>query len=105
MAIGMIELHGTIQRTQDFSVMKHHEDMKMDVEQSHYQLQSDKKVNQKANQIQKGDDSDKSENHADAREKGKNTYAGDGGQNRKKQEMPESGKVILKGTSHFDMSV
>ena len=74
MAIGMIEFQGTIQRTQDYSAMKHNEDMKTNVDQANYQLQSAKKEDQKANQIQKGDDSNKSENRADAREKGSNTY-------------------------------
>ena len=105
MAIGMIEFQGTIQRTQDYSAMKHNEDMKTNVDQANYQLQSAKKEDQKANQIQKGDDSNKSENRADAREKGSNTYAGDGGGQRKKQQPQSDGKVILKGTSHFDMSV
>lgn len=105
MAIGMIEFQGSIPRTQDFSVMKHNEDMKSNVDQSNIQIQTNKQSEQKANQVQGSDDSSKSENRADAREKGNNSYAGDGGSNRKKQEMPRDGKVVLKGKSHFDMSV
>ena len=46
MAIGMIEFQGTIQRTQDYSAMKHNEDMKANVDQANYQLQSVKKEDQ-----------------------------------------------------------
>lgn len=107
MAIGMIELQGAIQRTQDYSAMKHQEDAKGTVDQSHLQAQADRKTDQKASQIQQGDDANKSDTRADAREQGKGTYAGDGGQHRKKQDKPSDGKVILKGkgNTHFDMSV
>ena len=57
------------------------------------------------NQIQQQDNSQKSENRTDPRQKGNNTYAGDGGRNRKKHDRQSDGKVIQKGISHFDMSV
>ena len=55
--------------------------------------------------IKKTNNSQKSENRSDPREKGNNAYAGDGGRNRKKQNEQSDGKVIRKGVSHFDMSV
>lgn len=105
MAIGMIELQGGIQRTQDYTAFKHQENMKSAVDQSNVQVKIEKKVDEKLNQVVRGDDTSKSENHADAREKGKGQYAGDGGAKRKKQEIPKEGKVVMKGVSHFDMSV
>lgn len=105
MAIGMIELQGGIQRTQDFSILKHNEDIKTHVDQNNLQIQADKTSEQNANRIVRSDDSSKSEGKADAREKGGGTYAGDGGKNRKKQEVPTEGRVVVKGRSHFDMSV
>lgn len=105
MAIGMVEFQGTIQRTQDFSVVKHNEDMKAGVEQANFQIRAEKKEDEKFNQIQQQDDSQKSENRPDPRKKGNNAYAGDGGRNRKKQNGQCDGKVIRKGVSHFDMSV
>lgn len=104
MAIGMVELHGTIQRTQDFTTIKQQEDTKPAVDQSNIQVQTDKRVDEKLRQVTKGDDTAKNENHADAKEKGKGSYAGDGGAKRKKN-VPQEGRVVLKGTSHFDMSV
>ncbi|MCI5959498.1 MAG: hypothetical protein PUD03_00200 [Lachnospiraceae bacterium] len=105
MAIGMVEFQGTIQRTQDFSVVKHNEDMKAGVEQANFQIRAEKKEDEKLNQIQQQDNSQKSENRTDPRQKGNNTYAGDGGRNRKKHDRQSDGKVIQKGISHFDMSV
>lgn len=105
MAIGMIELQGGIQRTQDYTTMKHQENIKPAVDQANFQLKIDKKVDEKVNQVSQGENASKGENHADAKEKGKGQYAGDGGARRKQQEIPKEGRVVLKGVSHFDMSV
>lgn len=105
MAIGMIELQGSIQRTQDYTTYKHQENAKPMVDQANFQMQLDKKTDEKLTQVVKGDDAARGENHADAKEKGKGSYAGDGGAGRKKQDVPKEGKVVLKGVSHFDMSV
>lgn len=105
MAVGMVELHGTIQRTQDYTAIKHQENAKPMVDQANFQTQMDKRVEEKSTQVLQGDDTSRNENNADAREKGKNSYAGDGGANRKKKDNAQEGKVVLKGMSHFDMSV
>lgn len=104
MAIGMIEFQGTIQRTQDFTTIKQQEDTKSAVDQSNIQVQTDKRIDEKLKQVNRGEDTAKNENHADAKEKGKGSYAGDGGAKRKKN-VPQEGRVVLKGTSHFDMSI
>ncbi len=105
MAISMVELQGGIQRTQDYTAFKHQENMKSALDQSNVQVNIERKVDEKLNQVVRGEDTAKGENHADAREKGKGQYAGDGGAGRKKQEIPKEGKVVRKGVSHFDMSV
>ncbi len=105
MAISMVELQGGIQRTQDYTAFKHQENMKSALDQSNVQVNIERKVDEKLNQVVRGEDTSKGENHADAREKGKGQYAGDGGAGRKKQEIPKEGKVVRKGVSHFDMSV
>ena len=104
MAIGMIEFQGTIQRTQDYTTIKQQEDSKPAVDQSNLQVQTDRRVDEKLRQVSRGDDTAKNENHADAKEKGKGSYAGDGGAKRKKS-VSQEGRVVLKGISHFDMSV
>lgn len=105
MAIGMIELQGSIQRTQDYTALKQQENTRPVVDQNNIQQQIDKKVDQKVKEVVKGEDTAKGENHADAKEKGKGQYAGDGGAGRKKKDISKEGKVVLKGTSHFDMSI
>lgn len=105
MAIGMVELQGGIQRTQDYTALKHQENVKPAVDQAQFQVQTEKKIEKKLNQVVQGDNADKTENHTDAKEKGNGQYAGDGGSKRKKQKEPQEGKVVLKGVSHFDMSV
>lgn len=105
MAISMIELQGGIQRTQDFTSIKHQENAKNMVDQSNLQQQNDKRIVNQHNQVNKGSESTKADTHADASEQGKNQYAGDGGAKRKKQEVPLEGRVVRKGTGHFDISI
>ncbi len=103
MAIGFVEMNGMNLRTQDFSILKQHEDARPLAEQQQLQDGQDKRVLRDARSVQHGEDSSKSDTHADAREKGKNTYMGDGGKNRRKP--ADDGKVIIKGNKGFDMSV
>lgn len=103
MAVSLVELNGTISRTQDYSIQRQNEYNKGLMDQSNIQLQQDKKEQNNATTVQQSSQSAKGENQADAKEKGKGFYAGDGGKNRKKNQG--DGKVIKKGQSHFDMSV
>ena len=102
----MIENQGMIQRMQDFSIIKQNEDIKPVVDQANLQNQEDKRIDNKSSQVQSGDDSSKSENRADAREKGSNEYSGDGGARRNKARQEKKDGVYLKdGVKHFDFSV
>jgi len=106
MGVSLVELNGMVGRTQDFSTMKQNEVNKPFVEQSNISIQQEKKQEQKAASVHASEESAKQENHADAKEKGHGNYFGDGGKNRKKQnEMSKDGRVIVKGQSHFDISV
>ncbi len=82
MAIGPIEITGMVTRTQDYSAMKQNENNKVMVDQGHFQLQVDKKTQEKSTQVNHADDSDYQEKKYDAKEKGNNQYAGDGGKKR-----------------------
>ncbi|MCR5654324.1 MAG: hypothetical protein K6G07_01610 [Lachnospiraceae bacterium] len=104
--MNMIEFQGAIPRVQDYSAMKSQEDMRNTINQSQFQQTIDKHVDEKSNQIQQSAGSDASHNDADAREKGKNEYYGDGGRNRKKKDdIPMDGKVVVKRNGHFEASV
>jgi len=103
MAIGLVEMQGGIPRVQDYASMKHQEDSKGIIDQSNLAGQNEKKIDEKANYVVRKDNASKSNNQADAKDQGKGQYAGDGGQHRKKDEIPVDGRVVVKGSSHFDV--
>lgn len=109
MAISSFEINGMMGRTQDFSVIKHQEDNKASVAQSVFQNQSDKQVQNKAQSVQSSQKSETNQQKKDAREKGSNEYAGDGGSRRRNANgnMPVDGKVVKKdsSTSHFECRI
>lgn len=103
MTISRVELQGQVTRAQDFTTIKHNEDNKMMVDQNNFQRQFDQTVENKARQVQQGDEAENRGKRFDAKDKGNGTYAGDGGRRRKKEE--KDGKVVLKGQSNFDMKI
>lgn len=108
MAIGSFEINGMMGRTQDYSALKHQEDMKSTVNQNIFQDQSEKQVQNKAQSVQNSQESEANQHRKDAREKGSNEYAGDGGKNRRNAngKIPMDGKVIKKGApSRFECSI
>lgn len=108
MAIGQIEIQGQITRAQDFTTIKHNEDNKEMVDQSNVGNQFNKQVENQVTRVNQKERSENQNKKFDAKEKGSNEYAGDGGRNRKKEEKaPEEpdGKVILKGVGNFNLSL
>lgn len=104
MAISPLVTHGTIARTQDFTTIKHNEDQKGLIDQSNFQQQFRKEVNDRPHQVNRQDNADFYNRNFDAKDKGDNQYYGDGGKNRKRQQE-EPGKVIIKGQNSFDMKI
>lgn len=106
MAISPIEHLGTIGRTQDFSVMKQQEDVKAAGSQTIIQTQIEKHTEERLTQVRQADHSEMTEKKFDAKEKGDNQYAGDGGRNRKRpSDKTADGKVVLKSSSSFDIKI
>ena len=106
MAIGPIELNGVISRAQDFTIIKHHEDQKSQVDQNNFQMQFHKEVESKSTQVHHADDSENDEKRYDAKEKGNGEYDENGKKKReKKKNEEEEGKVLIKGQSHFDIKI
>ena len=102
MAFGSIEI-ATIARTQDFTTIKHNEDGKGALLQNMAGQKVQKDTTQKIRQVNKQDEAVWHNNKFDAKDKGSNSYQGDGGKNRKgnPQEV-----VIRKGTTGgFDIKV
>lgn len=105
MTISRVELQGQLTRAQDFTNIKHNEDHKAVVDQSNFQRQFDQSVETRIRQVHQGDRTENEGKRFDAKEKGNGHYAGDGGQNRKKEEREKDGKVVPKGMSSFDIKI
>lgn len=105
MAISPIEFQGVITRTQDITTIQHNEDQKGMVNQSNFQMQMDKTVEQHLTQVRNADNADPKQDRTDAKEKGNAEYMGDGGKRRKKKPASSDGVVIRKGENHFDISI
>lgn len=106
MAIGPIELQGTIARTQDFSTLKQNEDQKGLIDQSNFQNQFSKELNNRPHQVNHQDNADYHNRKFDAKEKGDNQYSGNGGKNRNRKKPEEDGKVLVKKSQQgFDVKI
>ena len=64
------------------------------------------KAENRLSQVRQADNSEMLDKKFDAKEKGDNQYAGDGGRGKKKAPAKQTdGKVILKGAGSFDMKI
>lgn len=107
MAIGIIELHGQVTRAQDYTMLKQNEDNRPVLEQANLGEQMTRQLERKAEEVNQTDKAEYYNRKFDAKDKGDNSYAGDGGRKRKKDgHGREDGRVTLKGEgSHFDVSL
>lgn len=105
MAISPILMNAVIQRTDDVGVVKNQQDSRPVVEQQNVQTQMTKKVNEQRRQVVTPEDSNKTDTHADAREKGKNAYFFRKKAKGQKQEETSTDHVVKKTTGGFDMKV
>lgn len=105
MAISPLLFNGSVSRMQDVSAIKHNEDAKGMIDQTNFQNTFHKEIDAKVNQVHHSDDIENRQQKHDAKEKGKNQYAGDGGKKRQLQKKPMDGKVVVKSQSGFDMKV
>lgn len=110
MAIGQVELNQAMTRIQDYTTQKHNEDQRGILQQDHAQDKFNKELNQdmhkvlKTNQEEYQNRAEYQNKKFDARDKGSNQYTGDGGKQRKKN-MKSEDKVVVKGTSGFDIRI
>lgn len=102
MSIRPVDFNGMIQRTDDVGQVKVHEDQKPFVDQQAIQGQIARREDQTAHQVANPQENSAMENHADAREEGKNKYVA----KRKKKTEKNTDRVIKKQSSGgFDMKV
>lgn len=102
MAINPIDI-AAVTRSQDYSIIKHNDDVKSIHQQSTLVDQNQKETVQKHNEVNRQDDAQWHQQGFDSRDKGKNEYQGDGGKNRKKKETVE--QVIVNGRKSFDIKI
>ena len=105
MTISRVELQGQVTRAQDFTTIKQNEDNKGVVDQTNFQRQFDKTVDNRLRQVHQGDRAENEGKKYDAKEKGNGSYCGDGGKNRKREEKEKDGRVFLKGQGGFDIKL
>jgi hypothetical protein len=102
-----ISVQGEIVRAQDLAAIKHGEDSRAAITQMDVQKMRENQEDVRAKQVLQKDDTENEQERHDAKEKGKNQYAGDGGRGRKKQ---NDGTVLVKGPNNtviqgFDIKV
>lgn len=103
MAISPVLLNGSIQQTDNVLHNQVKQAEKGMVDQGNIQVQHEKKEEFKAKQVVHADEALFKENRFDAKEKGKNSYSGDGG---KKRRAPKGdGKVVTKPEGGFDIKI
>lgn len=103
MAISPILLNGSIQQTDNVLHNQVKQVEKGMVDQGNIQVQEEKKEQQRARQVVHSDDTMFKEGRFDAKEKGNNSYSGDGGRHRKN--LKGDGKVVTKSEGGFDIKI
>lgn len=105
MAVGAIE-NATIARVQDYSAIKHNEDNKGYMHQVSIGQNREQDDAQKARQVRQGNEAGWQNKRPDAREKGSNTYQGNGGRDRK-EKKPAVEQMVIKDQPPrgFDMKI
>ena len=113
MSINRIDFQGAFARTADVSPIKQNADNKGMVDQSNFQMQLNKEVDQKSTTVTESNKSEKDRSKFDAKEKGDNEYAGDGGKRRNQEDKAEkesfffdrNGRRMDSGSGSFDMKI
>ena len=102
MAFGSIDIVA-MTRTQDFTTIKHNEDSKGPLMQTMAGEKVQKDTTRKVRQVNKKDETAWQNKKFDAKEKGSNSYQGDGGKGRRGGSQES---LVRKGvTGGFDMKV
>ncbi len=117
MSINRVDLQGAMVRTTDYSTIKQNEDNKGQINQTGFQQQFTKELNNKNESVNEPSETQKENRKFDAKEKGSNEYSGNGGKKKKKEQISEEGiknsnifgkdgkRVTAGGNSMFDLKI
>ena len=103
MALGPVEMNGILQRTQDFTTIKQNEDNRGLIAQTNIHNEAEQEIDHAMHQVHDADNSRDSEGEFDARREGRNKYVKTA--TKRKKEDKTEGKVVVKKTGGFDISV
>ena len=95
MSFGSLEV-ASIPRTQDYTTMKQNEDNKGAFQQMTLGEHAQKQSEQRTREVHSSDNADWYTGQYDAKEKGKNEYAGNGGKHRKKENSEKDGRNSIR---------
>lgn len=98
-----VEFQGVIQRSQDVTQIKAHEDGKPQQQQSTIVMNQEKTAVENHETVVKQENADKKQEKYDAKEKGKGTYYKI--KKKKEKQSEDDGTVVKKETSFFDMKI
>lgn len=98
-----IEFSGIVQRTNDISTLKQHQDEKPVQDQGNIQQTVHKNVEHTTKEVAKKDNADYAQEKYDAKEKGKNQYTRQE-QHKQKNRQEEHG-VVKKPAKGFDIKI
>ncbi|MCQ2519327.1 MAG: hypothetical protein MJ107_02225 [Lachnospiraceae bacterium] len=105
MAIGPIEIQGSITRLQDFAIQRQNEDAKVVSDQTQVAADVKKETENRSSSVSRSDETENNQNKFDAREKGSNEYTRNDNK-KKKDEKEKEGKVLIKNqTASFDIRI
>ncbi len=106
MAIGPVELNGTLQRIQDIASIKQNQDNKAIINQSNFKETFNKEVEEDFSKVRDTEEMRNKNKKFDARDKGDNEYTGDGGTKRKNKKEEVRERVVVKGSrGSFDIKI
>jgi hypothetical protein len=106
MAIGPVELNGTLQRIQDIATIKQNQDNKAIINQSNFKETFNKEVEEDFSKVPDTEEMRNNNKKFDARDKGDNEYTGDGGTKRKNKKEEVRERVVVKGSKgSFDIKI
>lgn len=105
MSITRVELQGQTLRAQDFTTIKHNEDVHPQVQQSQIAQTNERAAELRLHHVNDSEHTENRQKKFDAKEEGSNQYQGDGGQNRRGKK-PNDGQVVVKGVQQgFDLKI
>ena len=106
MSIRPVDISGLMQRSDDIGMIKHQQDNRPAVEQQNVQTQMVKKEDELRHQVLNPENSGKTDTHADAREKGKNSYFSRKKSDNKRKNDESDVRVVKKHAGgSFDVKV